>query len=205
MTGFYNRDGLCLLRGTEWVFKCNSDWIQAFVSFSGYTLLLTEGRTVQAREPCKMTAGQTPNAATKQKNAHLFTGFSKFRKGAPLEKGRRFLAAFNLFPFFLHTVCPPPLHSRSLVPVSSIYPQSPPSILPAHPSNQFNTPLFVTYLFISNSHNDSVSRLTLHSTDAQIPCVWSQGLLHFAHWRLTFVGTQCGITSPSGAHKFEAA
>jgi hypothetical protein len=21
--GFYNRDGVCLLRGTDWVFKCN--------------------------------------------------------------------------------------------------------------------------------------------------------------------------------------
>jgi len=25
LTGFYNRDGVCLLRGTDWVFKCNSD------------------------------------------------------------------------------------------------------------------------------------------------------------------------------------
>jgi hypothetical protein len=25
LTNFYNRDGDCLLRGTNWVFKCNSD------------------------------------------------------------------------------------------------------------------------------------------------------------------------------------
>jgi len=24
LVGFYNREGLCLLRGTDWVFKCNS-------------------------------------------------------------------------------------------------------------------------------------------------------------------------------------
>jgi len=23
LAGFYNRDGVCLLRGTDWVFKCN--------------------------------------------------------------------------------------------------------------------------------------------------------------------------------------
>ena len=23
---FYNRDGVCLLRGTDWIFKCNSGY-----------------------------------------------------------------------------------------------------------------------------------------------------------------------------------
>ena len=26
LTGFYNRDGKCLLRGTDWIFKHNSSW-----------------------------------------------------------------------------------------------------------------------------------------------------------------------------------
>jgi len=26
MTGFYNQDGVCLLRGTDCVFKCHSGW-----------------------------------------------------------------------------------------------------------------------------------------------------------------------------------
>ena len=27
LTGFYNRDGVCLLRGTDWVFLCNSCYV----------------------------------------------------------------------------------------------------------------------------------------------------------------------------------
>ena len=27
LTGFYNRDVVCLLRGTDWIFKCNSAYM----------------------------------------------------------------------------------------------------------------------------------------------------------------------------------
>ena len=37
LTGFYNRDGVCLLRGTDWVFKCNSGWP---CSLTGFKLLM---------------------------------------------------------------------------------------------------------------------------------------------------------------------
>ena len=33
LTGLYNRDGVCLLRGTDWCFKCNSDLIFLFKFF----------------------------------------------------------------------------------------------------------------------------------------------------------------------------
>jgi hypothetical protein len=32
MTGFYNRDGGCLLRGTNWVFICKSQYFSHFAS-----------------------------------------------------------------------------------------------------------------------------------------------------------------------------
>jgi len=33
MPGFYNRDGEGLLRGTDWIFKCNSGWFFSFKSW----------------------------------------------------------------------------------------------------------------------------------------------------------------------------
>ena len=34
---FYNQDGLCLLRGTDWVFICNSTFIFVCKGFKGFT------------------------------------------------------------------------------------------------------------------------------------------------------------------------
>ena len=84
LTGFYNWDGECLLRGTDWGFNFNSDCIQAAVLiFFMYTLPWTKGRTLQAWGPTKMQARQTPDAAneTKEGTVHLSLDFSKFRKG----------------------------------------------------------------------------------------------------------------------------
>jgi len=42
-TGFYNWDGVCLLRGTDWMLKCNLDWCQSLKSWTGFLF------TVQCR------------------------------------------------------------------------------------------------------------------------------------------------------------
>jgi len=40
LVGFYNRDGLCLLRGTDWVFKCNLGYI-CFIWISEQTAIIS--------------------------------------------------------------------------------------------------------------------------------------------------------------------
>jgi len=46
-----------------------------------------------------MTARQTPYAVMKRKNAHLFTGFSKFREG-PYRRADVFWPLLIFTPFF---------------------------------------------------------------------------------------------------------